>query len=295
MAQLKSILFIINPKAGVDRVKAIQDAIASILDQTVFDIRYAYTEFPKHGIELARKAAADHIDIVVSVGGDGSLNDVVTGLQGSDTILGIIPKGSGNGLARSIGIPLKLEKALEVINRQNVQSLDVGKANDHYFISNAGVGFDALITKAFEGNNARGFKTYLSLIIKNFRRFKAQEWVLNIDGQEIREKAFMITIANAPQLGYNFFIAPQAKLNDGMLDVVIIREHPSILTPVIGLQAFMGAIQESRYVQHYSGREIRISNPHNTIMQVDGDAISCNTGEPIGISILHKAVKVLIP
>jgi YegS/Rv2252/BmrU family lipid kinase len=295
MSELKSILFIINPKAGVDRVKAIQDAIVNILDKSVFDIRFAYTEYPKHGIELARQAAADHIDIVVSVGGDGSLNDVVTGLQGSDAILGIIPKGSGNGLARSIGIPLKLEKALEVINSFNVQALDVGMANDHYFISNTGVGFDALITKAFEGNDARGFKTYLSLILKHFRRFKAQDWVLNIDGREVREKAFMITIANAPQLGYNFFIAPQAKLNDGMLDIVVIREHPSLLTPLIGLQAFMGAIQESRYVQHYSGKEIRISNPQNSIMQVDGDAVSCHAGEPIGISIMPKAIKVLVP
>ena len=295
MSARKSILFIINPKAGVDRVKAIKDAIEHTLDHSLFDIRYAYTEYPKHGIALARNAATEGIDIVVSVGGDGSLNDVVTGLYGSNTILGIIPKGSGNGLARSAGIPLKLEKALQVINGMNVQALDIGKANDHYFISNAGVGFDALITKAFEGNNERGFKTYVGLIVRHFRKFEPQEWVINIDGQEIREKAFMITIANAPQLGYNFFIAPQAKLNDGLLDVVIIRKHPAFLTPVIGMQAFMGAIQQSRYVQHFSGRHIRISNPVNEMMQVDGDALSLNYGQSIDISILPQAIKVIVP
>ncbi|RQO32163.1 diacylglycerol kinase [Taibaiella sp. KBW10] len=293
MSAQKSILFIINPKAGVDRVKAIQDAIDKHLDKTLFEVAYAYTEYPNHGIALARNAAAANTDIVVSVGGDGSLNDVVTGLQGTKTILGILPKGSGNGLARAAGIPLKLEKALQVINKMNVHALDLGVANGHYFISNAGVGFDAVITKAFTGNKTRGFKTYLKLIHQYIWRFKTREWLIEIDGQQIREQAFMITVANATQLGYNFFVAPEAKLNDGILDVVIIKEHPRILSGMIGLQAFMGALQQSRYVTQYSGKQIKLTNPGNRMMQVDGDALACE--ETIEINVLHKAINVLVP
>lgn len=293
MSARKSILFIINPHAGVDRVKAIQDAIEQHLDKALFAVEYAYTEYPGHGTEIAREAAQNHKDIVVSVGGDGSLNDVVAGLYGSDTMLGVIPKGSGNGFARSAGIPLKLDKAIQVLNRLNAHALDLGIADGHYFISNAGVGFDAVVTKAFAGNKTRGFRTYVKIIHQHIWKFKPREWVIEIDGERIEEKAFMITIANASQLGYNFFIAPEAKLNDGLLDVVIIKEHPRLMSGLIGLQAFTGALHQSRYVSHYSGKQIRISSPGNDMLQVDGDAKDC--GNSIEINVLPKALRVLVP
>ncbi|HEY9176850.1 MAG TPA: acylglycerol kinase family protein, partial [Flavipsychrobacter sp.] len=139
----KHLVFIINPKSGTDREKAIQQAIDTTLDQQQFTYEIQHTEYAKHGTKLAADAAASGAYAVVAVGGDGSVNDIVAGLAGTDAALAIIPKGSGNGMARSMSIPLKEREAIEVINRGNSIMMDLGYANDRPFISNAGVAFDA--------------------------------------------------------------------------------------------------------------------------------------------------------
>ena len=146
---MKHLVFIINPRSGRDRVKAIQAEIDNTLDHQQFSFEVQYTEYAKHGIELARDAAGKGAFAVVAVGGDGSVNDVVKGLLGSNTALAIIPKGSGNGMARTLGIPRDVKAAIDIINRGNTVQMDVGYANDIPFISNAGVAFDALISKKF--------------------------------------------------------------------------------------------------------------------------------------------------
>ena len=293
MPQKKSILFVINPKAGVDRVKAINKAISATLDQSKFDVELVYTEYAKHGTELARNAAEKGVDIVVAVGGDGSLNDIVSGIYGSKTILGIIPKGSGNGLARTLGIPLKIEEAIAVINQMKLHALDVGKANDHLFISNAGVGFDAVVTKKFEGNEKRGLLTYVKIITQKIWTYKARHWNITIDGQSLREKAFMITVANGKQLGYNFHVAPQAVMDDGLLDLVLIRNFPRIFGGIIALQAFSGILDKSPFVKTFRGKSIQLHSANNTLMQADGDCHTCP--ETLEMTVMPQPLQVIIP
>lgn len=289
----KHLVFIINPKSGVDRQKAIQHAIDTTLDFNQFTYEIQHTEYAKHGIELAKQAATNGAFAVVAVGGDGSVNDVVNGLLGTDTALAIIPKGSGNGMARTMGIPLKEEQAIKVINKGNITHMDIGYANGQPFISNAGVAFDALISRKFAKSVRRGFAMYSWLVTKYMWLYKAWKWNIMVDGKEVNTKAFIITVANGRQFGYNFQIAPDANWTDGLFDVVIVKDFPRILGGLITIRAMTGTITKSPYVKHYRAKEVVISHPELRLMQTDGDAHACENS--ITFTIKKGLQKVITP
>jgi YegS/Rv2252/BmrU family lipid kinase len=289
----KHLVFIINPRSGVDRIKAIQAAIESTLDKAQYSYEIQHTQRAKHGTELAREASQKGAYAVVAVGGDGSVNDIVAGLLNTNTILAIIPKGSGNGMARAMKIPLKVTEAIAVINKGNITNMDVAFANGQPFISNAGVAFDALISRKFAKSVRRGLAMYSWLITKHMWTYKEWEWDVTIDGQPLKSKAFMITIANGQQLGYNFKIAPHASWTDGELDVVIIRRFPKILGGALVLRALSGSIIKSPFVQHFKAKNITISHPELRLMQTDGDAHECDN--KINFHIQAGAQRIITP
>ncbi len=289
----KHIVFIINPKSGVERQKEIQEGIDAHLDKVQFSHELLYTQFAKHGTTLAKEAARNGAYAVVAVGGDGSVNDVVQGLLGTDTLLGIIPKGSGNGMARTMNIPLDTNEAIIVINKGNVTNLDVAYANDRAFISNAGVAFDALISKKFAKSERRGLMVYSWLVTKHMWLYKSWDWQITVDGKELTKRAFMVNVANGQQFGYNFKIAPMADFTDGFLDLIVIKRFPKILGGVIALRAMNGTIASSRYVEHIRCKEITISHPSLRLMQTDGDAHACENS--INFRIQPAAIKVIVP
>lgn len=272
----RHLVFVVNQKSGVDRKKSIQSAIDKALDAGKFTYEIAYTEYPNHGTFIAREAAAKNAYAVVAVGGDGSVNDITAGLWGTETALAIVPKGSGNGMARTLGIPRNTEQAIEIINRGNITQIDIGFANGIPFISNAGVAFDVLISSEFAKSTRRGFAIYSWLVTKHLWMYKENDWHINIDGKEIVEKAFLISIANGKQFGYNFQIAPEASWTDGLFDVVIIRKFPKMLGGQLVLKAMNGTITNSKYVQHYKAKEVIISHPSLKMIQLDGDARPCD-------------------
>lgn len=290
---LKHIVFIVNPKSGTERRKEIETAVTNNLDKGKFSYEILETQYAKHGTTLAREAAAKGVYAVVAVGGDGSVNDIATGLAGSSTVLGIIPKGSGNGMARTMGIPLLPDEAVKVINNDNTVAIDVAQANDRLFISNAGVAFDALISKKFAKSERRGLMVYSWLVTKYMWLYKEWDFTIIIDGKEIRERAFMVNVANGKQFGYNFHIAPMADYTDGILDVVIIRKFPKIMGGLIALRAMTGTILKSPYVRHYTGRHVVITHPNLRLMQTDGDAHECTN--LISFSINAGAQRVFVP
>jgi len=290
----EKILFIINPRSGVDRVKAIQNTINTYLDQQKYSYEIAYTQYARHGTELAKSAAANGVKIVVPVGGDGSVNDIICGLRNTpDVKLAIIPKGSGNGLARTLGIPLDPAKAIDVINRGMAERIDLGMANDVIFSSNIGVGFDALVARKFSKSKRRGMAVYSWIVTKHLWTYKEWKWDLEIDGLQLYKKAFILTVANAQQFGYNFKIAPVADLQDGLFDIVVIKKFPKIIGGLIAIKAFNGTLLKSRFVEHYKGKNIIIRQQGLTLMQADGDVHACK--EEIKIRMLPKALSVLLP
>ncbi len=293
MSDLRHIVFIVNPRSGVERQKEISRAVDAHLDDQLYTYEILTTEYAKHGIELARQAANNGAYAVVAVGGDGSVNDIAKGLAGTDTILGIIPKGSGNGMARTIGIPLNVDNAVKVINSGKTQAIDVAYANDNLFISNAGVAFDALISKKFAKSEKRGLLVYSWLVTKYLWKYKVWDFTITIDGKTFKERAFMVNVANGKQFGYNFHIAPMASYTDGLLDVIIIRKFPKILGGVIAFRAMKGTIGGSPYVQHFTGNEITISHPGLDLMQTDGDAHKCSNN--ISFRIQKGGQRMIVP
>ncbi len=289
----KHLVFIINPRAGVEREKEIKQAIADHIDSEQYSHEIVYTQFAKHGTELARNAAGNGAYSVVAVGGDGSVNDVAQGLIGTNTLLSIIPKGSGNGLARTMGIPLETGAAMKVINGGRVMEMDVAYANDRAFFSNAGVAFDALVSKKFAKSLRRGFMVYSWLVTKYLWLYKPWQFDITIDGQKLSEKAFMVNVANGQQFGYNFKIAPMADYTDGMLDLIIVRSFPKILGGLIALRAMAGNITDSKYVTHIRGKKITITHPELKLMQTDGDAHPCENH--ITFTVRQGAQKVIVP
>lgn len=288
---MRKALFIINPRAGVDRVKALKKDLKEQLNPELFDYEIVYTEYAKHGTKLAKEGVEQGFDLVVAVGGDGSVNDVINGLYGSDVILGIIPKGSGNGLARSLNIPLKEADAIRLFNKWNIREIDLGSANGHIFASNAGVGFDTVVTHRFSTSNKRGFLTYIQVIVKSIWSYKVKEFDLTVDGEKSKSKSFMLTAANGEQLGYGFKVAPDARPDDGYFDFVNVRKFPTLMASLIAVRAFMGRIKDSKYISIQRAKEITISHPELDMLQIDGEAIACEN--PVHIQMMPKRLKVL--
>jgi len=293
MSDKKHLVFVVNPHSGTLRRKDMPATIAQYLDTSVFSFDIQETKFPHHGTALAKQAAADGAFGVVAVGGDGSVNDVAAGLAGTGAALGIIPLGSGNGMARTLGIPRQSAGAMQVLNRQNVIQIDIGYANEKPFVSNAGMGFDAVVSGAFAKSRRRGFAAYAWLSGKEFFRYRPRTYQLTIDGDTRVEQAFLVNIANGRQFGYNFQIAPGASFTDGLLDVVILRAFPKIKGLAITLRGFRGSLLNSRYVTHLQGREVRLQTGEPMPFQIDGDAVP-GTGD-VFFRVAPAALKIFAP
>jgi len=290
---MKHLVFVVNPHSGVNRKKQIQTLIEQTLNHQLFSHEIAYTAYPKHGTSIAREAAAKGHYAVIAVGGDGSVNDVAHGLINTTTRLGIIPMGSGNGLARSLNIPLTVPKAINILNQQNSIAMDVGWVNQHPFVSNTGAGFDALVAQQFSKSNTRGFFTYAWLVLKNLISFQPKTFQFIIDEQPYQRTCFLLNIANGKQFGYNFQIAPDASWTDGVLDVVAIKPFPFYYAPIILYHAMNGTLRLCRYVECFRGQNITVNFPQEAPFQIDGDAQTSTT--TLNIQVQTQAIQVLVP
>lgn len=287
----KRILFIINPVSGVRSKESIPEIINQQLDCDKYDFTIQFTERAGHAPELAESAVKKNYDIVVAVGGDGTLNEVARTVTGTDTVLGIIPLGSGNGLARHLGIPLKVSEAIRVINRCNTQSIDVCKLNDHLFFSNAGAGFVADVVHSFHGEKMRGFPGYAFHVIKVFFGYRSVNYSLIVDGENYEGQFFLVNISNSNQFGYNVKIAPQAELTDGLMDLVLIKSKPKLFMIPSFIALLNGRIHRNKNVTVKKVNQIKFSSVNNMRMQIDGEPIIVS-GD-IYFSILTSSLKVI--
>ncbi len=294
MSSTTKILFIINPKSGTDRQKRLQKDIEKHLDFSRFDYSIQQTQYKGHGTELAQKAAENGFDIVVAVGGDGSVNDVIKGMYDTNLTLAIIPKGSGNGLARSLKIPLSTPKAIQLIQQQKTEYIDLGKVNGNIFVSNAGIGFDAVVAEKFAQSKGRGFWNYVLITIKSLWHYKHKDCSIYIDDKQIDCKAtFIVSVANTEQFGYNFKIAPLADYKDGVFEIVVIQKFSILQSLGIALKAFSGKLFTSKFVHHYRASKLSIIPKEDTSLQIDGDYISSGNKE-FHYQILKQKLKVIV-
>jgi len=287
----KTICFIVNPISGIGRQKVIEKLIDEQLDRTLFDYRIAYTKAARHAIELAREAAAANTDIVVAVGGDGSVNETAKGLVGTNSAMAIIPTGSGNGLARHLGIPLDLKKAMQLINAGKTTRIDSIQMNDETFVNVAGVGFDAHIGWEFARFGKRGFSSYIKVICREFPKYKAQDFELTIDGETLKKNAYLISFANGSQWGNNAWIAPTADISDGLMDIAILRDFKLLGGLGIGYRLFKKTLHESSYLEIIKAKEV-IVKQEGIIAHIDGEPIEI--GSELRIKVNPLSLKVVV-
>lgn len=293
MAQ--AIRFIINPISGAGRGRQLPPLIEQHLDHQRYQPEVCFTNARGHATQLATEAVAQDIPYVVAVGGDGTVNEVARALVHSQTTLGIIPQGSGNGFARHLGItPNKPLLALETINRCNAQPVDYGTLNGHPFFCTAGVGFDAVMGDRFVRLQKRGFVSYLRTVLQCYFGYKAERYTIQLDdGQTIEKEAFLITLANAAQWGYGIRIAPKAEVHDGQLDITLAARFPLWRTLGMALRLLCGRIDSSRYVSSLRTRHITISRKAQGVAHVDGEPFDM---QPLlEAECHHQALHVLMP
>ncbi len=293
MNDKKRILFIVNPISGVGRQKKVERAVESLLDKDKFDYHIAYTSYAHQATAISLAAVLRGFDIVVAVGGDGSINDCVKGLVSTGVTLAIIPTGSGNGLARCLNIPLSVEDAITTINKCKTLEIDTIKLNDTVYASIAGVGFDALIAKEFRKTHTRGFQPYLRLVVQNYLQYRQQNYSITIDGKNIDTQALFISFANSNQFGFNVEIAPNASLNDGLIDVIIVKKPPLPMLPWLAQSLFFRHFNRSMYVEVYQAKSVVVHTNKTLGVNLDGEYVEFDTD--MEFTLLPKSLKVLIP
>lgn len=295
MEEKKKIMFIINPISGVYKKKNVPEKIARYIDYVQYDYTIRFTQYAGHATLIAQQAVAEGYDVCVAVGGDGSINEVAQSLVGTNTALGIIPYGSGNGFATHLKIPPRdAEGALRVLNTGKSVKLDLGKSNLRYFVSNAGFGIDSSVARRFHHHAIRGLASYAWAIVKEllfyFQPFHAK---VEIDDVTIERDFFLFTAFNANQYGYDYAVYPFTSMKDGVLDVIVLNRFPLWkLFWIVGCLMMKRAdlIKES---ESYRAKRIKIYGNKKMVYQFDGDSVIHH--DDIEIEIVPNCIQVIVP
>ena len=289
----RKILFVYNPISGSHKLLPVVPIIERFMNRDLYDYEIIHTQYKGHATELAREYAARRYDAVIAVGGDGTVNEVGCGLIGTDTALGIIPCGSGNGLARHLGIPIDPFKAVKWLDKSIFTDIDYGTMNGQPFFCTCGVGFDAKVSDSFSKSGSRGVLTYLESIMKEIATYHNETYKLSFDNSSETFEAFFITCANADQWGNNAFIAPTASLQDGLLDVIAAHPFGVVDAPLIAFQLFNRQIDKNPKVDVRKCNGVTITRQKEGPAHYDGDPVIM--GREIRIEIVPSGLKVLIP
>lgn len=288
---MKNIAFIVNPISGTKAKNRVAKLIRELLDLQQFAPTVVPTEYAGHATQLAQQFAMEDYYAVVAVGGDGTINEVASGLIGTNTALGIVPNGSGNGFARHLDISTRMNRAIEMLNNSEVINVDYGLVNDQPFFSTCGVGFDAIVAQDFS-DSSRGFKGYLQSIFKDFFQYKADTYQLKGEGIDITTTAFLVNFANAGQWGYDAYIAPKASVQDGWLDVAIVSEFPITAAAGLALSLFTKNIDEKLHMNTIRAKELTLTRTSEGPMHIDGTPVMMPA--ELHVKIVEEGLKVLV-
>ncbi|MFA6118499.1 MAG: YegS/Rv2252/BmrU family lipid kinase [Parachlamydiales bacterium] len=288
----EKIYFIINPKSGTSNKKNIEKLIHRFVDVSKYHYEIEYTHGPNHATSLSAKAVELGYNIIVGVGGDGTINEVAKGLINTTSILGIIPCGSGNGVANHLKIPKDPILALKLINRSTFSIIDTVNVNDKFFLGIAGIGFDAHIAGKFANMKKRGFLSYAKLVLLEFFKYKSNNFELIIDGDSINKEGFLLSFAKSTQYGNDIKIAPLAKIDDGHLQIAILKYPPFYAILDIILKLKNGSIHKSKYYETIKCKTLMVKN-YNTLAHLDGEPHHFE-GQ-MDFKVFPKSLKIITP
>lgn len=286
-------LLVVNPVSGTRSKRGLDEMALNRLTPAGIEVTICLTEGPGHAVELTQKAVAEGLDMVIAAGGDGTVNEIASALSHSDTALGIIPLGSGNGLARTLGIPQDVGEALKVIADGNVEICDRGIANGLPFYCTFGVGFDAAVSEKFSHEKRRGRISYVRNVLREFLQYQSQPYAISVGGKVLTESAFLIAVCNASQYGNNAYIAPAAELSDGLLDLVVIHDGSPLSTVKMGVDLMAGYIDRNARIDSFKVSDVTITRLKSGPVHLDGEPLVLGTN--LEVSCDAAALRVFAP
>lgn len=288
----KKAVFVINLNSGTSSKAAIPGLIENTIDKEKFDYEIVVTQYAGHASEIASRAKDEGKDIVIAVGGDGTVNEVARAIVHSGTALGIIPCGSGNGLARHLLLPMNVKKAIEVLNECEIRALDYGIINGYPFFCTCGMGFDAFVSQKFAEAGKRGPITYVENVLREGLKYQPETYILQDENGTIKYKAFLISCANASQYGNNAYIAPQASMSDGLMDVIIMEPFDVFEAPQISIDMFNKTLDKSSKIKAFKCRKLHIHRSKPGAIHYDGDPAM--TGEDIDVELVPNGINIVV-
>jgi diacylglycerol kinase (ATP) len=287
----KKALFIINPISGGKKKDEVPALIKKHLDSSIFDYEIIYSTIERPISEISREGI-ETFDVIIAVGGDGTVNETASAIAGTDKTLGIIPFGSGNGLARFLNIPLNTIKAIKNINTGRTEAIDSGKINNQWFFNMAGMGFDAHISEVFSHGKTRGFRAYFKSSVQEISNYKSESYQIEIDGNHYDREAFMLSFANSSQYGNNAHVSPKASLHDGLIDVCIIKPFPVYRLPEMGLRMLTKTSESSKFVEIIRGKHVKVKRSKPGPVHLDGEPQILGTDAEI--KMVPNSLKVIV-
>lgn len=298
MSEVKNVLFIINKTSGTGYASEIDRKIADACKKNNLECSVQFTTGPGHATVLAKEGAAKNYDRVVAVGGDGTVNEVAQGLLHTSTPMAIIPKGSGNGLARHLGISMKIQTALTQVLNGTVLTMDTFSMNGHLSLNVSGVGFDGHIANLFNAGKKRGFWSYTKLVIREFMRYPQFDATIQLTAQggqasSITTQSFMIAIANASQYGNNAWVAPVASIMDQTLQLALIKKVPAQRGFHFGYQMFTGKLETGKDYECLSFQKGTIQTPSPVSFHIDGEP--CGHADSFTFEIIPHSLRMVVP
>lgn len=288
---IHKIFLIINPISGTHSKLPIARHLIEVLNERGFDVTAEFTLGQGDATRLARQAVADGYDAVLAWGGDGTVNETATAMTGTGVPMGIIPAGSGNGLARHLNIPIDSMASANVIAERHIVDCDHGVVNGRPFFCTFGIGFDAAVSTRFAASGTRGKINYVRSALQEFINYEPKTYRIVADGEEIDDDAFLIAICNADQYGNNAYIAPEASITDGLLDLVVVHKMPRLNLVMLSMELLAGTLSEQRGVTRRKVKNIRIHSDFSSEAHIDGEPIP-DIGKDITISCHPAALKL---
>jgi diacylglycerol kinase (ATP) len=285
----RKILFVVNPSAGKKRNLDLKEFIEANFTFPAFTV--AVSSSLEYFEEIKQKALAENYTDIIACGGDGTVNKVATFVCRNNLRLGILPLGSGNGLARSVKVSMKLKEALRQIEAGKTMRIDAGELNGHLFFCASGMGFDAHIAALFEKTEARGLWGYIRLIWKEFFSYRPEYYDLLFNEMEINKPAFVLACCNSGQYGNDFYIAPTASMTDGKLTISILKSFNKWLTPYIILKVILKKAHTLKWVETYHAAQLKVTRPKAGFVHLDGEPHE--EGKELSYSVKPGALEII--
>lgn len=287
----RKVLFIVNPISGGIRKDRFVRELSKAIGKSMLQAEIAMTHSAAETMLAAHQAVNAMVDIVVACGGDGTINCIASQLTDTPTALGIIPMGSGNGFARALKIPFKLDEALMVLQQGVIRQIDTGMVNENFFINISGIGFDAHIAGKFHHSKRRGLSTYTSLVLKEFSRYKPELYRIQAGENVVERQSFFTAVCNGSQFGNDFTIAPHADMMDGLLELIEVKKPSILQVPKLALNALQRKFDQNELVNVMQGKSFTIEREKEGLVNIDGEPMEM--GKRLEFKVSSAALRMV--